>query len=90
VKLGKVGQQALTREKMASLQADVRAILSFADLHAAYAAYSTARGDEPLANERPVVSKVETSKVFVAADCDAATDQRRACIENPAVPDPSL
>jgi outer membrane protein TolC len=47
VRLGKVGQQALTREKLASLQANVRAILAFADLHAAYAMYATARGDDP-------------------------------------------
>jgi outer membrane protein TolC len=90
VKLGKVGQQALTREKMASLQAEVRAILAFADLHAAYAAYSTARGDEPLANERSVVTKIETSNVLVAAQCDAATDNRQACIDTPVPPVPSL
>ena len=43
---GKVGQQALTREKLSTLLAQVRAILAFADFQSASAAYSTAKGDD--------------------------------------------
>jgi outer membrane protein TolC len=46
VRLEKVGQQALVREKLATLLADVRATVAFADLQAAVAAYATARGDD--------------------------------------------
>lgn len=45
VKTGKAGQQVLVREKLAMLLAEVRSIVSFADLHAAYGAYGTAKGD---------------------------------------------
>lgn len=53
VTIGKVGQQALAREKLATLLADARVIVAFADLHAAYAAYATARGDD-LAADAPL------------------------------------
>jgi outer membrane protein TolC len=97
VKLGKVGQQALAREKLASLQADVRTILAFADLHAAYAAYATARGDDPQVNDRkPQIArrapatKIDSSRFLISGDCDAASDQHNTCINNPIVPIPSL
>lgn len=45
VELNKVGRQSLVREKLATLLAEVRTIVAFADLHAAHAAYATARGD---------------------------------------------
>lgn len=44
---GKSGQQALTREKLATLLAEVRALVAFADLQAAKASSATARGDDP-------------------------------------------
>jgi outer membrane protein TolC len=90
VKLGKVGQQALAREKLASLQADVRAILAFADLHAAYAAYATARGDDPQPAVALSLRKIDASRFLISADCDAASGHRNGCIENPVVPAPSL
>ena len=46
VAAGKVGQQASAREKLATLLAEARVIVAFADLHAAYAAYATAVGDD--------------------------------------------
>lgn len=49
VELEKSGRQALVREKLATLLADIRAIDTFANLHAAFAAYHAARGDDPLA-----------------------------------------
>jgi outer membrane protein TolC len=45
VSVGKVGRQALAREKLAALLANVRATVAFAELEAAKAAYATARGD---------------------------------------------
>ena len=48
VMLGKVAQQTLTREEQAMLLSEVRAILAFADLYAAWAAYGSARGNEPV------------------------------------------
>ncbi len=53
VELNKVGRQALAREKLATLLAEIRAIVAFAELHAAFAAYATARGDAPI--EDPIV-----------------------------------
>jgi hypothetical protein len=47
VQAGKVGQQALIREKLEALLAEVRAILAYAELQAAGAVYATARGDWP-------------------------------------------
>ena len=47
VDLDKVGRQALAREKLATLLAEIRAIVAFADLHAAFAAYDTAMGARP-------------------------------------------
>ena len=55
VRLGRVGRQALAREKLATLLAEVRAIVAFADLHAAFAAYATAMG-HPAAADRMVVA----------------------------------
>ena len=43
-KLGRVGRQVIVREKLSLLLAEVRAIVAFADLHAAVAAYATAMG----------------------------------------------
>jgi outer membrane protein TolC len=90
VKLGKVGQQALAREKLASLQAEVRAILAFADLHAAYAAYATARGDDPLLAESLSTRYIDARRFVVASDCDVASPHRHACIETTIAPAPSL
>ena len=45
VELNKIGRQALAREKLATALAEIRALIAFADLHAAFAAYATARGD---------------------------------------------
>jgi outer membrane protein TolC len=97
VKLGKVGQQALAREKLGSLQADVRTILAFADLHAAYAAYASARGDDPLIHDKKLqtaghspAAKVESNHFLISGDCDAISDQRSTCVDNPIVPAPSL
>jgi outer membrane protein TolC len=96
VKLGKVGQQAMTREKLSSLQADVRAILAFADLHAAYAAYATARGDDPQASDPQLLvahnatARIESSRFLISGDCDAAIPHRSSCIENQIVPAPAL
>ena len=50
VVLDKVGRQVLIREKLATLLAEVRAIVAFADLHAAFAAYASARGDTGVPN----------------------------------------
>jgi outer membrane protein TolC len=93
VKLGKVGQQALAREKLASLQAEVRSILAFADLHAAYAAYATARGDDPQTIDRPrnpLVAKVEANRFLIASDCAPTSLSRNVCSDNQIVPVPSL
>jgi outer membrane protein TolC len=93
VKLGKVGQQALAREKLASLQAEVRSILAFADLHAAYAAYATARGDDPQPISRArgiMAAKIDANRFLAAGTCDLATQPRNACTENLIVPVPSL
>jgi outer membrane protein TolC len=49
VRTGKAGQQSLAREKLSAVQAEVRVVLAYADLHAAMAAYASARGDEPSA-----------------------------------------
>lgn len=46
VKTGKVGQQAIVREKLASLLAEIRAYIAYADVQSAIAAYATARGDD--------------------------------------------
>jgi outer membrane protein TolC len=93
VKLGKVGQQALAREKLSSLLADVRAVLAFADLHAAYAAYATARGDDALQPDQqapkpsvPAAVKVDASRFLVAGDCQ----QHTTCVDHPITPVPSL
>jgi outer membrane protein TolC len=54
VSLGKVGQQAVAREKLSTLIADVRTVVAFADLNAALAAYASSKGDEPIRhNEYP-------------------------------------
>lgn len=45
VALNKIGRQALAREKLAMLLAEIRAIVAFAELHAAFAAYASAKGD---------------------------------------------
>ncbi|MEQ1828897.1 MAG: hypothetical protein ABL921_23235 [Pirellula sp.] len=45
VALDKIGRQALAREKLAMVLAEIRAIVAFADLHAAFAAYDSAKGD---------------------------------------------
>lgn len=47
VKSGKTGRQALTREKMETLLAEVRADLAFADLQGTLAGYATAIGELP-------------------------------------------
>ncbi len=59
---GKVGPQQLTREKLETLLADVRAILAFAELQSAFANYATAIGDLPaIANDTATqaVARVE-------------------------------
>lgn len=48
VQAGKVGRQALVREKLATLLTQVRMLVAFADLDSAFAAYATARGDDPV------------------------------------------
>ncbi len=45
VAAGKTGTHAIAREKLATLLADARAIIAYADVEAARAAYATARGD---------------------------------------------
>jgi outer membrane protein TolC len=55
VVLNKIGRQALVREKLATLLAESRAMVAFADLHAAFAAYATAKGD-PLIPERIIIT----------------------------------
>lgn len=49
VRSGKAGQQQLTRERLALLLSEVRAIVAFADLHAAYGAYVSSKGETPSA-----------------------------------------
>jgi outer membrane protein TolC len=73
VKLGRIGQSALTREKLASLQADVRLVLAFADLHAAFAAYATARGEEPLAADGWSTIAVVTGSIGGIAETGAGS-----------------
>jgi outer membrane protein TolC len=55
VRLGRVARQALAREKIATLLAEIRAIVAFADLHAAFAAYATAMGN-PVTPDHTVVA----------------------------------
>ena len=55
VKLGKIGRQALTREKLSTLAAEIRTILAFADLNAAAAAYATSKGEVLLADDPEAV-----------------------------------
>jgi outer membrane protein, multidrug efflux system len=55
VSVGKVGRQALVREKLAALLADVRAIVAFADLESARAAYTAAKGDPLEVPDLPAV-----------------------------------
>jgi hypothetical protein len=45
VAVGRSGKQGIVREKLATLLAETRATLAFADVEAARAAYATARGD---------------------------------------------
>lgn len=45
VAAGKTGPHAIAREKLATLLAEARAIIAYADVEAARAAYATARGD---------------------------------------------
>jgi hypothetical protein len=101
VKLGKLGQQALTREKLATLQADVRGILAFAELHAAYASYATARGDE-LPDAAPPVSetaahgpvvrpvKADIGQFLILDPCLSSSAGRKACHDEPPGSIPSL
>jgi outer membrane protein TolC len=50
VRLGQVGHQALAREKLATLLAEVRSIVAYADLNAAFAGYATAMGNPEIPN----------------------------------------
>jgi hypothetical protein len=48
IRAGRMPEQAATREELATLLAEVRAILAFGDLDAAYGAYEAAIGQIPL------------------------------------------
>lgn len=100
-KLGKVGQQALTREKLATLQAEVRSILAYADLHAAYAAYATARGDDLLVAGGPAAGHSnrhlfggpaigDAGQFYIVSSCPGRIMADRPCAENAFVPIPSV
>lgn len=60
VESGKAARQAVTRERLATLLAEVRAMLAFAELQAALASYATAKGDDPIITKmsRPALSVV--------------------------------
>ena len=47
VEVGRTGSQALTRERLATLLAEVRSIVAFADLDSAAMGYAVAKGEEP-------------------------------------------
>jgi outer membrane protein TolC len=65
VRLGRIARQALAREKIATLLAEVRVVVAFADLHAAFASYATALGRQ-----------VEATHSVVANDWDVIDVKR--------------
>lgn len=84
VTAGKVGHQALAREKLATMLAEARVIVAFADLHAAYAAYATARGDDLSADAQPVVGFARwDAATFILSDgCGVASPPAsQPCLE---------
>ena len=61
VAVGAAPQQALVREQLASLLAEVRALIAYGDLQGAIAAYATALGDDHIATDPPnASSQVQT------------------------------
>ncbi len=50
VDAGKMGNLALTRERLSALLAEVRAVMAYAELQAASAAYDSAKGADPSAS----------------------------------------
>lgn len=76
VRVGRASQQALLREKLAMLLAEVREIVAFADVQAAWAAYRSARGDTTWRDPTPAPAPaaqgwvtaqwVKTEQFFIA------------------------
>lgn len=59
VKAGKLGKQRLVREKLETVLADVRVILSLADYQSALAGYARTRGDDVVRENPPLDAPLE-------------------------------
>ena len=68
VDAGRTGRQALVKEQLATLLAEVRAVLAFGEVEAAIAALLSARGDEPWLQQMPLNPPVPSVNDRVAAN----------------------